>query len=110
MGFLKEINKYFLKFGEIAIKKTETAAQLAKVKIEIKKREMGIEKIKIEIGDYVITRFEEDEQISNDVLKQKIDSMNSFKQGIDELKNRFETLKSELVSSSSENKEGEKPE
>ncbi len=110
MGFLKELNKYFLKYGEIAIKKTEIAAQLAKVKIDIKKREMEIEKIKIEIGDYVVNRFEENDQISNDVIKFKIDSMNSFKEGIDELKNRFETLKNELVKSSSENNEGEKPE
>jgi hypothetical protein len=109
MGFLKELNRYFLKFGEIAIKKTEIAAQLAKVKIDIKNREMEIEKVKIEIGDYVINRFEEKEQISNDVIKLKIDTMNSFKQGIDELKSRFETLKSELFSSSA-NKEGEKPE
>lgn len=55
MGFLKELNKYFVKYGEIAIKKTEIIAQLAKVKIEIKKREMEIEKVKIEIGEYVIS-------------------------------------------------------
>jgi hypothetical protein len=109
MGFLKELNRYFLKFGEIAIKKTEIAAQLAKVKIDIKNREMEIEKVKIEIGDYVISRFEENAQISNDVIKLKIDTMNSFKQGIDELKIRFETLKNELFSST-ENKKEDKSE
>ncbi len=110
MGFLKELNKYFLKYGEIAIKKTEIAAQLAKVKIDIKKREMAIENVKIEIGDYVISCFEENEQISNDVIKFKINSIDSFKLGIDEMRNRFEILKNELVKSSNENNEGKKPE
>jgi len=57
-------------------------AQLAKLKIEVKKREMGIEQVKIEIGEYVINQFEKKEPISDEVIKFKIDSMKSFKQGI----------------------------
>ena len=108
MGFLKELSSYMVKYGEIAINKTEILAKLAKLKIEIKKREMEIEKVKIEIGEYVISQFEKKEQISDDVIKFKIDNMNSFKQGIDELRLNLETVKTELWETKTENQEGKK--
>lgn len=106
MGFLKELNRYLVKYGEIALNKTEILAKLAKLKIEVKKREMEIEKIKIEIGEYVINQFEKKDQISDDVIKFKIDNMNSFKQGIDELKINLETIKTELWGTKTENQDG----
>jgi len=108
MGFFKELSKYIVKYGEIAINKTEILAQLAKLKIEIKKREMGIENVKIEIGDYVINQFEKKEPVSDDVIKFKIDNMNSFKQGIDELKIKLESTKTTLWETPVENKDGKK--
>lgn len=108
MGFFKELSKYIVKYGEIAINKTEILAQLAKLKIEIKKREMGIENVKIEIGDYVINQFEKKEPVSDDVIKFKIDNMNSFKQGIDELKTKLESTKTTLWETPAENKDGKK--
>lgn len=108
MGFLKELSRYMVKYGEIAINKTEILAKLAKLKIEIKKREMEIEKVKIEIGEYVISQFEKKEQISDDVIKFKIDNMNSFKQGIDELRINLETVKTELWETKTENQDGKK--
>jgi hypothetical protein len=108
MGFLNELSKYLVKYGEIALNKTEILAQMAKLKIEIKKREMGIDQIKIEIGEYVIAQFQKKEQISDEVLKFKIDSMNGFKQGIDELKINLETVKTKLWEAPSENKDGKK--
>ncbi len=108
MGFFKELSKYIVKYGEIAINKTEILAQLAKLKIEIKKREMGIENVKIEIGDYVINQFEKKEPVSDDVIKFKIDNMNSFKQGIDELKIKLESTKTTLWETPAENKDGKK--
>ena len=110
MGFLKEFGKYLVKYGEIALNKTEILTQMAKLKIEIKKREMEIENIKIEIGEYVIEQFNKQEQISNDVIKFKIDHMNTFKQGIDELKVKYESTKSSLWEVPVENKDGKKPE
>lgn len=110
MSFLKELNKYFVKYGEIAIKKTEIIAQLAKVKIEIKKREMEIEKVKIEIGEYVISQFETKEPVSDDVIKFKIDTMNTFKNGIEELRSEYESIKIKLWESTSENTKGKKSE
>ncbi len=104
MGFFKELSKYLVKYGEIAINKAEILAQLAKLKIEVKKREMGIEQIKIEIGDYVINQFEKKEAISDEVIKFKIDSMNVFKQGIDELKIKLESVKTSLWEIKSEDK------
>jgi hypothetical protein len=108
MGFLKELSRYMVKYGELAINKTEILAKLAKLKIEIKKREMEIEKVKIEIGEYVISQFEKKEQISDDVIMFKIDNMNSFKQGIDELRLNLETVKTELWETKTENQEGKK--
>jgi len=108
MGFFKELSRYMVKYGEIAINKTEILAKLAKLKIEIKKREMEIEKVKIEIGEYVINQFEKNEQISDDVIKFKIDNMNSFKQGIDELRINLEKVKTELWETKAENQDGKK--
>ncbi len=108
MGFFKELSKYLVKYGEIAIGKAEILAQLAKLKIEVKKREMGIEQIKIEIGDYVIDQYEKKEQISDDVIKFKIDNMKIFKQGIDELKIKLEKVKIELWETKTENNEEKK--
>ncbi len=109
MGFFKELSRYMVKYGEIAITKTEILAKLAKLKIEVKKREMEIEKIKIEIGEYVIAQFEKKDKISDDVIRFKIDSMNSFKQGIDELKIKLESVKTELWETKSEDKDGKQP-
>jgi len=106
MGFLKEMSKYLVKYGEIAINKTEILAQMAKLKIEIKKREMEIERVKIEIGEYVIDQFEKNEPVSSDVIKFKIDNMNSFRQGIGELKVNLESVKTKLWETVNENKEG----
>jgi len=110
MGYFNELSKYLVKYGEIAITKTEVLAQMAKLKIEIKKRDMEIEKVKIEIGEYVVEQFDKQEQISNDVIKFKIDHMNTFKQGIDELKVKYESTKSSLWEVPVENKDGKKPE
>lgn len=110
MGFWKEFNRYFVKYGEIALKKTEILAQLAKLKIEIKKRDMGIETIKIEIGDYVINQYDKNEAISDDVIKQKIKEINVFKDGIIELRTRYETVKNQLWETGTENKKEEKSE
>jgi len=106
MSFFKELSRYMVKYGEIAINKTEILAKIAKLKIEIKKREMGIENVKIEIGEYVISQFEKKDPISDDVIKFKIDSMNSYKQGIDELKIKLETVKTELWEVKTENQDG----
>lgn len=105
MDFLKEISRYVVKYGEIALNKTEILARMAKLKIEIKKREIEIEKVKAEIGEYVINQFENKTAISEDVIKLKIDSLNSFKNGIDELKLQFESLKTKLWETGTETKE-----
>lgn len=110
MSYFKEMGKYMVKYGEIAITKTEVLAQMAKLKIEIKKRDMEIEKVKLEIGEYVIEQFEKQEEISSDVIKFKIDHMNNFRAGIDELKFKYETTKSSLWETPAENQEGNKPE
>jgi hypothetical protein len=110
MGFFKELSRYLVKYGEIAINKTEILAQLAKVKIEIKKREMEIEKVKIEIGEYVINQFEKKESISDDVIRFNIDSMNSFKHGIDEMRIKYDNIKTKLWETGTANKDGEQPE
>lgn len=110
MGFFKEMSRYMVKYGEIAINKAEILAKLAKLKIEIKKREMEIEQIKIEVGEYVISQHEKKEKISDEVIQFKIDGMNSFRTGIDELKAKYETVKKELWEMKTENKEGKQQE
>ncbi len=109
MGYLNEFNKYLVKYGEIAINKTETLAQLAKLKIEIKKRDLEIDRVKLEIGEYVIEQFEKQEQISSDVIKFKIDHMNIFRQGIEELKDKYESKKSSLWDVPASNQQENKP-
>lgn len=96
MSFMKEFSQYLLKYGEIAITKTEFLTKIAKVKIEIKKLEGEIEKVKIEIGDYTINQFEHNEHVSEDVIKFKIDKISKHLKGIDELKNRLETIKAQM--------------
>lgn len=96
MGFLKEFGRYAVIYGEIALNKTEILAKTAKLKIELKKREMEIEKIKIETGEYVISQFEKNEKISDEVIKFKIDCISSVKIGMDELKMELESTKRKL--------------
>ncbi len=108
MGFLKELGRYLVIYGEIALNKTEILTQMTKLKIEIKRREIEIEQVKIEIGDYVINQFEKNEAVNSEVIKFKIENMNSFKNGIDDLKIKLEILKTKFWERSNDIKETSK--
>ncbi len=108
MSFLKEFGRYAVIYGEIALNKTEILAKTAKLKIELKKKEMEIEKIKTETGDYVIGQFEKNEKISEEVIRFKIDCINSVKNGMEELRTNLEATKKQLWETTPENKEEKK--
>jgi hypothetical protein len=102
MGFLKEVSQFVIKYGEIALNKTEIFTQMVKVRIEIKKREMEIDKIKIEIGEYTIRQYERKDEINDDAVKPMVDRIYFAEKIIEELRIKLENIKSQLQESGSD--------
>ena len=100
MGFMKEISDSMLKVGDILITKTETFTQSARLRIEIRKRELEIEHSKAETGDYVISRTELNQPIENEFIMQRIAIINRLKDEIKELAAKLEQVKSQNSNSS----------
>lgn len=98
MSIWKEVNETLLKFGEIVLNKTEIMTQMAKCKIAIKNMEGEIDKIRIEIGNYTIVQIEQKEPISEEIVRFKIDKINSIRKEIEELNEKYIAAKSRLVS------------
>ncbi len=97
MNVWKEIKEFLLKFGEIALTKTEILTQMAKCKIAIKNKEEEINKIRIEIGDYTIIQIEQKDVINEEIVKHKVESINRIRKEIEELTEKFNQSKSELI-------------
>ena len=96
MGFLKEINRLMIKYGEIALTKTDILVQMVKLKIEIKKKIMEIDKIKLETGDYVISQYEKNKPVDEDVIKAMVSRIKNACFGLEELQTRLESIKLQL--------------
>jgi len=96
MGFLKEINRVMIKYGEMALTKTDIFVQMIKLKIEIKKKTMEIDKIKLEAGDYAISRYEKEEAIEEKIIKTMVDRINIVRQELEEFQIRLEAIKQQM--------------
>jgi hypothetical protein len=96
MGFLKEINQFMIKYGEIALTKTDIFVQMIKLKIEIKKRTIEIDQIKLEAGEYTISRYEKKEVIDENVIKTMADRINIIRQELEELQFRLDSIKLQM--------------
>ena len=96
MGFLKEINRVMIKYGEMALTKTDIFMHMIKLKIDIKKKTMEIDKIKLEAGEYAISRYEKNEAIDEKILKRMVDSINIVRQELEDLQVRLEAVKLQI--------------
>lgn len=105
MGFLKEVNQFMIKYGEIALTKTDIFVQMVKLKIEIKKKMMEMDKIKSEAGEYVISQYEKKEPINESVIKSMADRIILSRQGLEELQVRLDSIKLQLRENGTEFKD-----
>lgn len=105
MGFLKEINQFMIKYGEIALTKTDIFVQMVKLKIEIKKKMMEMDKIKLDAGDYVISQYEKKIQIDENVIEAMACRFRNAGHGLEELQARLDGIKLQLRENGSELKD-----
>ncbi|HPJ36444.1 MAG TPA: hypothetical protein PK358_16515 [Spirochaetota bacterium] len=96
MSIWTEMKETLLSFSATAVNKTEVMAQMAKCKINIKSKESEVDKVLIEIGDYTVSQIEKNEDIKSDLLKEKIEKVNSIRAEIEELKTLYSESKLNL--------------
>lgn len=93
MSLLREMGDSLIKYGEIIIDKTEQFTRTARTRIEIRKKESEINNIKIQIADHVIARMQQKEQVDNEFVIPRINSINNLSKDITGLQTRLEELK-----------------
>jgi hypothetical protein len=93
MSLLREIGDSLIKYGEILISRTEDFTRTARIRIEIRKKEIEINNIKIIIADHVIAQTHKDDPIDTELINDQISSINSLNLEITGLRVRLEELK-----------------
>ena len=95
MSLLREMGDSLIKYGEILISKTEDFTRTARIRIEIRKKEIEINNIKIIIADHVIAQTHKKAAIDTELLNARISSINSLNLEITGLRVRLEELKTQ---------------
>lgn len=95
MSLLRDMGDSLIKYGEILINKTEQITKTARVRIEIRKKEIEINNIKILIADHVIAMAEQNRQPDNEFLVTRMSSIKDLTRDIDELRVKLEEIKSQ---------------
>ena len=101
MSFFDKLSADMVKYSKKFVNKTDIVAQIAKLNIDIKKKNREIVKIKIEIGDYVLEQYDKTDKVIDDILQSKIEKINTIKSELDHIKIKIESLKSQLWESES---------
>ena len=105
MSFFKELSSDVVKYSKKIAIKTDILAQIAKLNIDIKKKNREIVKIKVEIGDYIVTEYDKKYQLNDNILHAKVDKINIIKSEIDHINIKIESLKSQLWESEPKNED-----
>ncbi|HPS57745.1 MAG TPA: hypothetical protein PK514_06525 [Spirochaetota bacterium] len=95
MSLLSEMGDSLIKYGEILISKTEDFTRTARIRIEIRKKEIEINNIKIIIADHVIAQTHKKAAIDAELVNARISAINSLNLEITGLKVRLEELKNQ---------------
>jgi len=103
MSFLKDLSTDMLKYSKKFVNKTDILTQLAKLNIDVEKKKREIVKVKIQIGDHIIEQYDKNDKPLDKILQSKIEKINEIKYEIALIKNKIESLKSQLWESESEN-------
>jgi HD-like signal output (HDOD) protein len=69
MSFFEKLSADMLKYSKKFVNKTDIVAQIAKLNIDIKKKDREIVKAKIEIGDYILEHWDRKDQLIDNILK-----------------------------------------
>ncbi len=93
MSLLKEMGDSLIKYGEILISKTEDFTRTARIRIEIRKKEIEINNIKIIIADHVIAQTHKKAAIDTELVNARISAINSLNLEITGLRVKLEELK-----------------
>lgn len=93
MSLLRDMGDSLIKYGEILINKTEQITRTARVRIEIRKKELEINSIKILIADHVIAQAEQNKSPENEFLATRMKTIAGLDQEIAELRIKLEEIK-----------------
>ena len=96
MGFLKDAGETLLKYSEKVVNKTEEYAKIAKLTMDIKKMENGIEKAHTEIGDFVMKLVEKGEaslSLHDTFLTDRTRTIKEYKEIIEAKRKEIEEVK-----------------
>jgi len=105
MSFFEKLSTDMAKYGKKIINKTDIVAQIAKLNIDIKKKDREIVKIKIGIGDHILEQWDKKDRLIDDVLQSKVEKIKKIKSEIDDIKIKIESLKSQLWESEPKNED-----
>lgn len=86
MGFFKDASESLFKYSEKLVNKTEEYAKIAKLSMDIKRFESSIEKIYMEIGEFVKKKIDQGEStinVNDKFLSEKSASIEEIKKNID---------------------------
>ncbi|NLV67519.1 MAG: hypothetical protein GXY14_07565 [Spirochaetes bacterium] len=95
MSLLREMGDSLIKYGEILISRTEDFTRTARIRIEIRKKEIDINSIKIIIADHVIAQTHKKASIDTELINARISTINSLNLEITGLRVRLEELKNQ---------------
>lgn len=95
MSLLREMGDSLIKYGEILISKTEDFTRTARIRIEIRKKEIEINNIKIIIADHVIAQTHKKAAIDTELVNARISAINALNLEITGLRVRLEELKNQ---------------
>jgi hypothetical protein len=102
MGFFKDASESLFKYSEKLVNKTEEYAKIAKLSMDIKRFESSIEKIYMEIGEYVKKKIDQGESTlntSDQFLSEKSASIEEIKKNIDEKRKEIAAIRKAQPSS-----------
>ena len=105
MSLIKDFSTEMFKYSKKVVNKTDILAQLAKLNIDVEKKKREITKTKTQIGDYIVEQHDKNEQPNEDILQSKIEKISEIRSEMDQIKNKIESLKSQLWEAESKNKE-----
>lgn len=96
MGIFKEAGDTILKYSELIVHKTETYSKVAKISLDIRRRESDIRDIETEIGQLVIARAEKGDSeipLQDTAIKELFDRIKEIKVQIETKKEELKTMK-----------------
>lgn len=95
MSLLRDMGDSLIKYGEILINKTEQFTRTARIRIEIRKKELEINNIKILIADHVIAQAEQNKQPESEFISTRMITIKGLDRDIADLRVRLEELKAQ---------------